>query len=558
MATATARATATTSERVTKMEDEVENADTNAAGLSFAAAVEAACRTAEAASTAAWRRRSGADAPLRPAAASASAAKPRPRTRSKLALAAAASDDGVDGFAGAPTRAPSRASYPPLASDMHPVRVSPHQWHALNVRDLPHVRPEDAEEDASRTLAQANPTIFDDRVRFVEKGHTYYLWCEATQRFRTHRLSFSVSKLWEIVKVPFDARLRSPGTATKNFNGLVTAVGGLGPAPSRARLAQALGPDAAAKLHASTAFRQIIAAAPAPAAASAARPAPSPPRGGGRGRGRGSGRGRNAFRSIVAGGSETHARVVARTLAATLPRSLGQTFGGLTPRSVRKSWRAIGTAAAVRGTYVHAQIERFYNGRPYDAAAPEVRIFLDEILPSNPELSRDLVFRTELSMTYAPLYVTGQADGLFRSRRTPGAFVLVDWKNSGKMWKRETITEAYREAFPDVDSTKAGLYCLQLGLYRFMLELEGFEIEEAFLVVTHPDHDGPRKIAVPYMPRQIVWLLDRHREKLERILASGRGRDPEEVEEVGGDVSDDDPDVDVENLDDGDENDVEL
>jgi hypothetical protein len=249
--------------------------------------------------------------------------------------------------------------------------------------------------------------------------------------------------------------------------------------------------------------------------------------------GRGGGGGRD-------GGDERER--MARALAQTYGRSLGEKFGPLSEKSVRAGWRLKRNSAATRGTTVHRNLELYYNDEPFpDPEMPEVAEIFPQILRDFPELDRSLVFRTELSIEYRPLLMTGQPDVLFRSTKTPGAFFLADWKNSQNIWKRTTVAKDFRAAFPDVDSQEAGMYGLQLNLYAFMLTRAGFVIDEMALFVLHPDHVGCRKIPVPFMPRETFWLLERHTERVVRILLDGvddapHVEPPSSEDEEGGDA----------------------
>lgn len=350
-------------------------------------------------------------------------------------------------------------------------------------------------QDDERDLAAKNPTVFDDTVRFVESGHTYYVR-KADGHFFTSAYMKSVSDVYTRAQRPF-AEVEGiiiGNTVARNVGGVTQAI-----AAMRAGITTNTPPD----------FRDLVHAVGEPAATKIASDA-----------------GLLAMVRGERGGYSPHE--TASRLAQMLPRSLTAKFGGVTRDHV-----GVWGGAAARGTRVHRALERFYNTGKFtfeENQMEEISRVFPDMLRAYPELDRSLAFRTELSMAFEPLCLTGQLDLLSRSADRPGFFNLYDWKNTKDIRKSVTLMPDFRAAFPNAERTSAGVYGLQLGLYRFMLERHGFKIDDVALFVTHPAHVGPRKISVDHRPREVAWLLGMHRKRVEAMIRNG-GRDAPEFAE---------------------------
>jgi hypothetical protein len=92
---------------------------------------------------------------------------------------------------------------------------------------------------------------------------------------------------------------------------------------------------------------------------------------------------------------------------------LEETHGLFNAKSLAKSWETKGQEAAALGTRMHKQIEEYYEfGMIPQEPTDEFKEFLE--FAKEPAHSRELIFRTEVTMLYTPLLMTGQADAFFR------------------------------------------------------------------------------------------------------------------------------------------------
>jgi len=109
-------------------------------------------------------------------------------------------------------------------------------------------------------------------------------------------------------------------------------------------------------------------------------------------------------------------------------RVLEQDLGTLfETEALKTKWKEKGDTASALGTKLHAEIERYYNFNVYpEHPSKEFGYFLE--FAKLKEHSRKMIYRTELSMFYAPLRIAGQADALFRVKEGDDTmFDLYDW-----------------------------------------------------------------------------------------------------------------------------------
>ena len=149
------------------------------------------------------------------------------------------------------------------------------------------------------------------------------------------------------------------------------------------------------------------------------------------------------------------------------------------------------------------------NGGIIEDPSPEVQEFI-ALFPSF--LAEGLqIYRTELNVYSAELNVAGQIDALFVD--SEGFFVILDWKRSARI-----SFDSNREMLPPLDhlpDCNGYHYAIQLNLYRFMLEAQGFRVSRMYLCA----FPQARVIEVPRGDEEIgiiidVWAQDARRSVL--------------------------------------------
>lgn len=92
---------------------------------------------------------------------------------------------------------------------------------------------------------------------------------------------------------------------------------------------------------------------------------------------------------------------------------------------IKEKWDNISLNARNRGTWLHYNIEMYFNGAPYASDIPELQQFLNF---SNDILVNEQVipYRTEWKIGSDALNIAGTVD--FVGRKSDGTFALFDWK----------------------------------------------------------------------------------------------------------------------------------
>jgi hypothetical protein len=193
-------------------------------------------------------------------------------------------------------------------------------------------------------------------------------------------------------------------------------------------------------------------------------------------------------------------------------------------------WDFKGELARASGTFLHLQIERRLLGLRCETSCKHVFKGARMSRRSEIDVSRELAFfdawretaglapyRTEWRIFDEEHALAGTVD--FIARRADGAFVMVDWKRSGKLVAFDSATgearpvreNAYRRGlgpFACLADTPFNHYLLQQNLYREILFRHyGIRLDAMYLVVLSPEYDRAWQLAVPFDPRVADLLL---------------------------------------------------
>ncbi len=198
---------------------------------------------------------------------------------------------------------------------------------------------------------------------------------------------------------------------------------------------------------------------------------------------------------------------------------------GISQRCQLEQWDCKGVESREVGTYLHEQIHKYlvrektdftyhfqYNGeevhvdKMVDISTEYIyfKKFLNEenIIP----------FRTEWQIFDPVLRIAGTID--FLSRNDNG-FDLYDWKRSDKIDKYATVWNHGINGLESVPDTRYYHYCLQLNMYKYILENNyNITINKMYLVVLHPTYNAYQKIEVPSMKNAINTIVGYCKTKL--------------------------------------------
>lgn len=170
-------------------------------------------------------------------------------------------------------------------------------------------------------------------------------------------------------------------------------------------------------------------------------------------------------------------------------------------------WEQNGKVQSSRGTLMHFQIEQFLNGAVIEEPhSPEFSLFLR--FREDFMIERKIVpLRTELSLFHCGLRAAGQAD-LIAVEEGTGGIVILDWKRSKEI-KYKNPFQKLKAPLDYLDDCNFNLYCLQLNVYRYILESEyGMRVTGLFLGVFHPNELVPVCVEVPRLDKEIALLVE--------------------------------------------------
>jgi len=94
---------------------------------------------------------------------------------------------------------------------------------------------------------------------------------------------------------------------------------------------------------------------------------------------------------------------------------------------------------------------------------------------------------------------------------TPDGLVLIDWKTNKKITTKGYNNKKALEPIEDLDDCHLVKYSLQLSLYAYMLERQGWKID--MLLLVHLIDGLAVSIEVPYVKERVEELLEWQKNK---------------------------------------------
>jgi hypothetical protein len=184
-------------------------------------------------------------------------------------------------------------------------------------------------------------------------------------------------------------------------------------------------------------------------------------------------------------------------------------YYGMTREEIKAKWQE----AADLGTRMHADIEHFYKGEPYENQTPEFQQFLK----FNAELPPGLrPHRSEWRVYNEDVGIVGTIDMIYVDEA--GGFHIYDWKRTKSIVKDSPFGKALHPAISDKPDTNYWHYALQLNLYQFLLESKyGVNVMGRTLVCMHPEREAFELVPVVDMQSEIKCILQDPDAKFGRV-----------------------------------------
>ena len=170
------------------------------------------------------------------------------------------------------------------------------------------------------------------------------------------------------------------------------------------------------------------------------------------------------------------------------------------PIELKAEWEEKGRIAAELGTQLHAAIEAHFKGTPAPLDTVEYGYFQDFLA-----INTLHTFQVEWRVYHEPTSLIGTID--YVSQRQDGTLDLYDWKRSSELSKgygRCLIPE-----LSHIPDSKYWKYTLQLNLYRFLVEENGYKVGKMYIVCFHPSNSGFQKLEVQVI--DVKTILNKYR-----------------------------------------------
>lgn len=177
---------------------------------------------------------------------------------------------------------------------------------------------------------------------------------------------------------------------------------------------------------------------------------------------------------------------------------------GLTNESVKEMWQKAQDDSCELGTSVHKAAELSLLGLSDKAYfSEEYALFVDQINKFIGRNNLDVV-ATESILFSQEHKVAGQAD--FITLNDKGSLTIWDWKTSKKIVRGNPYDRFMLEPLSHLPNTNYSRYCLQLSIYRLMLEEWGFNVSELNLV--HVSENFIQIIPCTYLETEARLILN--------------------------------------------------
>lgn len=191
---------------------------------------------------------------------------------------------------------------------------------------------------------------------------------------------------------------------------------------------------------------------------------------------------------------------------------------GISQRCQLEQWDCKGAESREVGTYLHEQIHKhFIRETPdftYHFQYNGEEVHVDKIVDISTEYTyfkkflneeNIIPFRTEWQIFDPVLRIAGTIDFLSRN---DSEFDLYDWKRSDKIDRNATVWNYGINGLESVPDTRYYHYCLQLNMYKYILEKNyNIAINKMYLVVLHPVYNTYQKIEVPTMTNVVNSII---------------------------------------------------
>lgn len=182
-----------------------------------------------------------------------------------------------------------------------------------------------------------------------------------------------------------------------------------------------------------------------------------------------------------------------------------------TAQQIKAKWNATALFSRNKGTWMHYNIERYFNKLGVNEdSVPELKQlfeFEEEVIVP----SQIIPYRTEwvIAASDPNILLAGTVD--FCGRLPDGSYVLIDWKRAKKLGQDAAFNSYGNKAKAPIDhlpDSEVQKYFLQLNTYKYILKrYYNMEVSRMILASLHPQNPKYIKVEVPDLEKEVVSMI---------------------------------------------------
>jgi len=177
-----------------------------------------------------------------------------------------------------------------------------------------------------------------------------------------------------------------------------------------------------------------------------------------------------------------------------------QNYPNMSDEDIKREWEEKSKVASELGTQLHQSIELYFKGTPQPLDTVEYGYFEDFVSKNKLD-----TFQVEWCVYHEPTTLIGTID--YVCKRTDGTLDLYDWKRSSDLSKG--YGRCLLPELSHIPDSKYWKYTLQLNLYRFLVEENGYKVNKMYIVCFHPVNSGFQKLEVQVI--DVKTILNKYR-----------------------------------------------
>lgn len=187
-------------------------------------------------------------------------------------------------------------------------------------------------------------------------------------------------------------------------------------------------------------------------------------------------------------------------------------YYGMTPEQIKAQWDSNRDEAAKAGTFMHYDIECYYNKVNVSNNSIEYKWFLDfehDRTKKGGFAPHLKPFRTEMIVYDEELRLVGSVDMIFEA--PDGTLQIYDWKRCRDIKKTNPWQSSHVECINHLPDSNFWHYALQLNTYKAIIERK-YErvVTDLYLVCLHPENKNNSylRIKLPILKQEINDLFE--------------------------------------------------